>query len=576
MDLQLAGFVATEMLRSSARAVLNAPPLRWRYSGSRSARLSIAPQDLRTADPTVAAEIYAGRFAFAGKFALANGRSPFEIVPPSEEWAKALYGFGWMRHLRAADSALSRANARALVEEWIDMQGRWHSLAWNIEITARRVLAWLAQSPLVLEQADIAFYRKFAASLTKQVDYLISMRRLMRPSLMRLQVTIALAQAALCLEQQSLQRRSARWLEKELKAQILADGGHMSRNPGLILQILLDILPLRHSYVALSLMPPQMLLTAIDRMMPMVRFFRHGDGAVALFNGMGPTPADIIATLLAYDETRGEPPLSAPVSGYQRLQMKDILVMADAGAAPPVLFSQEAHAGALSFEFSDAADRIVVNCGMPWAARKTWEPVVRHTSAHSTLEIENISSADFPRKALTKKLLGPVMTHGPRRVACETESNSIQSELVMSHDGYARSLGCIHQRHMTLTTDGREVLGVDEILPASGKNLPEDIAYALRFHLHPYVRASLVRDGEGVLLLLMSGRAWKFTAAGMKAAIEESLYFGGADGARRCEQIVLRGSLAQMSQIRWRFSRCQPLFSEKLAQQENKELDLPL
>jgi len=38
-----------------------------------------------------------------------------------------------------------------------------------------------------------------------------------------------------------------------------------------------------------------------DRMMPVVRFFRHSDGSFARFNGMGPTPADLLFTLLAYD-----------------------------------------------------------------------------------------------------------------------------------------------------------------------------------------------------------------------------------------------------------------------------------
>ena len=33
----------------------------------RADRVVIAPQDLRTADPTRAAELYGGRFAFAGK-----------------------------------------------------------------------------------------------------------------------------------------------------------------------------------------------------------------------------------------------------------------------------------------------------------------------------------------------------------------------------------------------------------------------------------------------------------------------------------------------------------------------------
>ena len=39
-------------------------------------RFVIAPQELRTADPTRAAEIYAGRFAFAGKVVICDGRSP--------------------------------------------------------------------------------------------------------------------------------------------------------------------------------------------------------------------------------------------------------------------------------------------------------------------------------------------------------------------------------------------------------------------------------------------------------------------------------------------------------------------
>src|SRR5690242_13218362 len=62
-------------------------------------RLVIAPQELRTADPTRANEIYGGRFAFAGKIVVCDGRSPFELEPPTGEWAELLLGFGWLRHL---------------------------------------------------------------------------------------------------------------------------------------------------------------------------------------------------------------------------------------------------------------------------------------------------------------------------------------------------------------------------------------------------------------------------------------------------------------------------------------------
>ena len=60
-------------------------------------------------------------------------------------------------------------------------------------------------------------------------------------------------------------------------------------------------------------------------MMPMLRFFRHGDGNFALFNGMGPTAADLMATILAYDDARGEPVTNAPHSGYQRIVSKGLL-----------------------------------------------------------------------------------------------------------------------------------------------------------------------------------------------------------------------------------------------------------
>ncbi len=555
MTLRLFGLMAFEACRALMRALLASIFFRWYYRGTRSAKLGIAPQDLRTADPTVAAEIYAGRFAFSGKLAVAGGRSPFELHPPSLEWAKSLYGFGWLRHLRAADSALARTNARALVEEWIDLHGGWQKLAFDPEITARRVMAWLAQSPVVLENADFTFYRKFVASLTRQVHYLSFVRRFMRDDMGKLQTAVALAQAGLCFNIPKLQRRAKRWLERELTRQILADGGHISRNPGAILQILLDLLPLRHSYIALSLMPPQALISSIDRMMPMVRFFRHNDGAFALFNGMGPTPADIVATLLAYDDTRGIPPAFAPASGYRRLHVKDVLLFMDTGAPPPLRFSQTAHAGALSFEFSDGADRLVVNCGMPWAKRASFQPAARWTVAHSTLSVDSRSQASFPSSTMVRRLLGPVMT-GNLRVISATENNSIQSEIHASQDGYAHSFGVRHERQLALTTDGNELAGVDDLMPAQHHGA-KDAPFILRFHLHPAVRASQLREGEAVLLLLPSGRAWKFYAPGFKASIEDSLYLGGADGARHTKQIVIYGNVRETPRVRWHFTRYQ-------------------
>src|SRR5258707_2994845 len=78
------------------------------YWPARGERLVIAPQELRTADPTRANEIYGGRVALAGKIVVCDGRSPFVVEAPTGGWGEMLLGFGWVRHLPAAHSTRKR------------------------------------------------------------------------------------------------------------------------------------------------------------------------------------------------------------------------------------------------------------------------------------------------------------------------------------------------------------------------------------------------------------------------------------------------------------------------------------
>src|ERR1700709_1979773 len=120
----------------------------------RTDRLITAPHALRAADATRAAEVYAGRFVFAGKILTCHGRSVFDLEPPSEDWEVNLLGFGWLRHLRGADTALNRANARSLVDDWISNPARRRALERRADVLARRVISLLSQAPLVLGETD--------------------------------------------------------------------------------------------------------------------------------------------------------------------------------------------------------------------------------------------------------------------------------------------------------------------------------------------------------------------------------------------------------------------------------------
>jgi uncharacterized heparinase superfamily protein len=97
--------------------------------------------------------------------------------------------------------------------------------------------------------------------------------------------------------------------------------------------------------------------------MPMLRFFRLGDGTMARFNGAGPTQTDALATVLAYDDIEGAPVRTAANSGYVRVEAGTALIICDLGPPPVASLSTKAHAGFLSFEISSRTAPMIINCG---------------------------------------------------------------------------------------------------------------------------------------------------------------------------------------------------------------------
>jgi uncharacterized heparinase superfamily protein len=522
---------------------------------TRTERIVIAPQDLRTADPTRSSEIYGGRFAFAGKIVTCDGHSPFAIVPPSEEWAALLHGFGWLRHLRAADTAITRANARALVDEWITLQGSGHPLGWKPEIVARRIVAWLTQATLILDDADTRFYRRFLRNLTRQVRYLRWTASTTRDGVPRLQAYVALTYAALCMANQVKHLNHAtRRLVAEIERQILPDGGHASRNPGALIELLLDLLPLSQAFAARNVPPPPALLNAIDRMMPMLRFFRHADGAFGMFNGMGPTSPDLLATILAYDDAGGQPFANAPHSGYQRVERGGSVLLMDTGCPPPFPLSADGHAGCLSFEFSARGQRVIVNCGLPAHGRDNWRQISRATAAHSTVTFNDTSSCQFLDGGAWRSTFGTPIMSGPTQVTATREEQDRGAVLLRtSHDGYAGRFSVVHHRTLALSADGNRLDGEEVFMPADHGTLPAHALdeFAVRFHLHPSIKATRLSEGHGAVLMLPNKDVWTFDAHEDRIEVEDSVYLAGLDGPRRTVQLVIYGRAREVARVGW-------------------------
>jgi uncharacterized heparinase superfamily protein len=272
---------------------------------------------------------------------------------------------------------------------------------------------------------------------------------------------------------------------------------------------------------------------------------------------MGVTPPELLATILAYDDVRAQALTSARHSGYQRLQAGEAIAMIDAGRPPPQIFSNRAHAGCASFEFSIGAQRLVINCGAPDANRAAAREAARMTAAHSTLVIDDTSSCRFASHAGWQKWLGDQIVSGPDRVDVERHDEPLGTMIVLAHNGYEARFGLVHERRILLSKDGKTLDGTDRLRAARvGEKAGEPVErrpFALRFHIHPNVRLKRVREGRAVLCILPNGKRWLFETTAGEAHIEESIFFAAPDGPRSCAQIAVHGETGPGTVVEWCF-----------------------
>ena len=564
-DISSTGIAVREAIRRAVNRFAGPPLLNRVMPPATPNRLLIAPKDLRTIDPTTAQDIYAGRFFLAGKLIETGGRDPFTLDDTPQSWQRELHAFGWFRHLEADGSALPKQNATALLGDWLNHRfSRGHSIAWEPEIAARRLITWFAHSVGILEAISPRQYQQWLKSIGFHIRFLKHNYAASDPGLPRLLVRIALAYASICADGQQQQlTRAARLLDAELAEQLGEDGMHVSRNPAVVPDLLSLLLPLRQSHASAGIQPSTTLVSAIDRLMLAMKFFVLGDGTFARFNGMSATRSDLLATLLQYDDSPGTVSATAAIGNYQRLSAGDTILLADIGKPPSGSLSKTAHAGTLAFEMSSGDHLIIVNCGAaapgePQAVARS----ARSTAAHSTATINDTSSSRIYAGSWFSNLLGARFVSAPRRVTHDRLESPGELGFSASHDGYVRPFGILHQRMLRLSTDGNRIEAADRFTDRSGQPLRKsgNARFAIRFHLHPSVSAGHTA-GSDILLMCGNGRSWRFICDDWDARVEESVFFASVSGARRTTQIVLEGDIDATPEIRWRLIR------ESMAQQ---------
>jgi uncharacterized heparinase superfamily protein len=487
------------------------------------------------------AAILAGEIEYAGEVV----RNPAPVwFPPraGPGWLADWHGFAWLADLISVGAA-ARDPARALIQSWLAENAVWHPIGWRADVVATRIFNWIVHfDEIAGREVDRTLRRAMLASIAAQVRHLARTAAWEMPGEARLRALKGLTVGRVALGASAARvARTLGVLDRELTSQILPAGGHKSRSPSAQLAVLRDLIDTRAALHAARIGVPAGLQQAIERMAPMLRFFRHGDRRLALFNGSVEEDGVLVDLVLTRSETRGHPPMQAPHSGFQRLQAGQSIVLVDAGEPPPPGFDADAHAGMLSFELSHGRERIIVNCGGYRGPNGSWRRVARSSAAHSVLVVGDTNSVEIqPDGSLGR---------GPTAVRCERAEEGGHQWIAMGHDGYRERYGVIYSRELYLAADGDDVRGEDKLTGRAGA------PFAVRFHLHPAIDASLLENGAGAVLRLPGGAAWRLRSAGAEMSLGESIYLGSGD-LHKTQQIVLSGMTGPNGvTVRWALRR---------------------
>ncbi|MGB1547312.1 MAG: heparinase II/III family protein [Alphaproteobacteria bacterium] len=511
--------------------------------GKAPRRLEVIPADPWPGNYERGRAILENGFTFQGT-TLHSETAPWNAPGMSPHWLAELHGFTWLRDLRLIGSDMARRRGRELVLDWITTNRSWHPIGWRADVLGRRLAAWAGHGEFLCTGAEDGFRSVFLASLARQVRHLCRAA----PGHLRGPARIAVAKGliytgAAIANHESYLESGLEILEKELPRQVYSDGGHILRSPAIQLAVLRDLAEIRSLLLSTHREVPKVLQSTTDRMGAMLRFFRHGDGGLALFNGAHEEESWLIDMTLGRADAKGNPPESAPYTGFERLVAGRTLVLFDTGVPEPAVSGlHQSHAGTLSFEMSSGKERLVVNSGAYTGNKDEWRTAVRSTAAHSTVTIDDMNSSEIHSDGRIGRR--------PRKVTCRRDERDGDIWVEGSHDGYREPFGLMHRRRLYLSADGEDLRGEDRLEGLGGSR------FDIRFHLHPQVSASLSRDGFTVLLRLPKGGGWKFQAIGGVIRLEKSAYLGDWRKMHRSEQIVVSGPLeGSAARVKWAFKR---------------------
>ena len=458
---------------------------------------------------------------------------------------KNLNSFFWLFSL---DLKSSKKDTQNTILQWINKNHKYNSKSWEIDIIAKRIIAWTSNSKLTYEDSNTDYKNKFNSIIKKQINHLII--EIERSEWVDDKM---IGCAAIILTGLSYQDKDGylntglNLLKKIIKFSFDNDGFPKSRSIRQSNFYLKYFILIREWLKESQSEIPDYINENIYYLGQAYAFTWQNSKVNLLFNGNHETDNldfDHYLKKLGYSFKNQNNELG----GYAILNNKKISLAMDIGSSPDKKFSSNYQAGALSFEIVSNSKKLICNSGYFQNYNHELNKLSKSSAIHSVLILDDRSSCKFSEN---KNEVSKV-SHGLKILKKNVVFEKNYWKINAAHDGYLRRYGIIHEREIEFYPEQMKFIGHDKII---SKNKIKNLKFEIRFHLEPNIKIMKTQDNKSILIDL-NDEGWKFNSDNNTMNIDNGLYFGKKDSFVDSHNIVISGMTNDENQtIKWEIKK---------------------
>ena len=307
---------------------------------------------------------------------------------------KNLNSFFWLFSL---DLKSSKKDTQNIILQWIEKNHLYNSKSWEVDIVAKRIIAWLSNSQLTYEDSDDNYKKKFNNIIKKQINHLINEIKASEWVDDKMISCSAVILSGLSYQDDQYLDVGLNLLKKLAKLSFDSDGFPKSRNIRQLNFYLKYFVLIREWLKESQSEIPEFIDENIYYLGQAYVFTSQDNKYDLLFNGNHENNNSDLDNYLKrfgynFKSQKNE------LGGYALLNNKKICLVMDVGSTPDKKFSSNYQSGSLSFEITSRGRKLICNSGYFQNFKHQLNEISKSSATHSTLILDDRSSCKFTKK----------------------------------------------------------------------------------------------------------------------------------------------------------------------------------